>query len=230
MSDNPSNNEPIEWNRGDPTRRCVAHKKDGEQCRRWAIRGGVVCQYHGGSAPQVLAKARENMALAADHNRSNVQRLADAAESEQVRLQASNSLIDRVLGRATTTVEIGPKEQAPWEELLGDVAHITRAQHEAMKRGEPMPPAPANPRALPPADADIVDAEVVDAPVPHSERDPRGADGARQGDMPGHRPSWAEDAPTRPPSRELVTLEQAAAEVAQANRAARVSQTRRKRR
>lgn len=223
MSDNPSNNEPIEWKRGDPTRRCVAHKKDGEQCRRWAIRGGVVCQYHGGSAPQVLAKARENMALAADHNRANVQRLADAAESEQVRLQASNSLIDRVLGRPTTTVEIGPKEQAPWEELLGDVAHITRAQHEAMKRGEPMPPASANPRALPPSDADIVDAEVVNAPASHPERVGERADRPNV-------PDWAEPPPAAPPSRELVTLEDAAAEVAAANRAARVSQTRRKRR
>jgi hypothetical protein len=212
-TDNPTNSEPIEWKRGDPTRRCVAHKKDGEQCRRWAIRGGVVCQYHGGSAPQVLAKARENMALAADHNRSNVQRLADAAESEQVRLQASNSLIDRVLGRPTTMVEIGPKEQAPWEELLGDVAHITRAQHEAMKRGDY---APAAQPALP-APAAVVDAEVVDAPVSHAERVGERADGPPV-------PDWAEPPPAAPSSRELVTLEDAAAEVAAANRRAGVSQ------
>lgn len=216
-TDNPTNNEPIEWNRGDPTRRCVAHKKDGEQCRRWAIRGGVVCQYHGGSAPQVLAKARENMALAADHNRSNVQRLADAAESEQVRLQASNSLIDRVLGRATTTVEVGPKQPEPWEELLGDVAHVTRAQHEAMKRGEYIPaPQPA----LPPRAEDIVDAEVVeDTPERVGER----------ADRPNV-PDWAEPPPAAPPSRELMTLEDAAAEVAASNRAAGVNHRRHKRR
>jgi hypothetical protein len=117
-------------------RRCLSHRKNGAQCRNWAIRGGVVCRYHGGSAPQVLAKAQENIALAADHNRSNVQRLADEADSEQVRLQASNTLIDRALGKPTTTVELGPKTREPYEDILanlGGVGFITREESRARR-------------------------------------------------------------------------------------------------
>lgn len=41
------------------TTRCVAHKRDGERCKNASIKGGTVCRYHGGSAPQVQRSARE---------------------------------------------------------------------------------------------------------------------------------------------------------------------------
>jgi hypothetical protein len=37
----------------DGERRCSAHNRSGEQCRKWAIKGGSVCGTHGGSTPQV---------------------------------------------------------------------------------------------------------------------------------------------------------------------------------
>ncbi|EHB55708.1 hypothetical protein MycrhDRAFT_2902 [Mycolicibacterium rhodesiae JS60] len=181
--------------------------------------GGNVCRSHGGNAPQVKAKAQRRLQQAAD---ALVQRLLgmalDGDTPDHVALAAIRDALDRAGLGAKQAVEV-EVTKAPYEELLSDVLHVTRAQHEAMKRGEPMPPAPASPRALPPAD-DIVDAEVVeDTPERVGER----ADGPNV-------PDWAEPPPTAPPSRELVTLEQAASEVAAANRAARVSQTRRKRR
>jgi hypothetical protein len=39
-------------------RRCSAHRRDGEPCRNWAIRGGTVCRMHGGAAKQVRHQAR----------------------------------------------------------------------------------------------------------------------------------------------------------------------------
>lgn len=42
----------------DHPRRCTAHRRDGTRCRRWAIRGGVVCPAHGGSAPHVRRAGR----------------------------------------------------------------------------------------------------------------------------------------------------------------------------
>jgi hypothetical protein len=49
----------------DHPRRCVAHTHHGTPCRRYAARGANVCRVHGGAAPQVVAKARERLALAA---------------------------------------------------------------------------------------------------------------------------------------------------------------------
>ena len=33
--------------------RCKATNRWGEQCRKWAMKGSVVCNKHGGAAPQV---------------------------------------------------------------------------------------------------------------------------------------------------------------------------------
>jgi hypothetical protein len=191
--------------------------------------GSNVCRSHGGAAPQVKAKAQRRLQQAAD---ALVQRLLgmalDGDTADHVALAAIRDALDRAGLGAKQAVEV-EVTKAPYEELLGDVFHVTRAQHEAMKHGEPLSPAP--PRALhspPDSDSAVIDAEVVeppaeDAPVRHP-------DAAVGGAETGSVPSWAEPPSAAPPSRELVTLEQAAAEVAQANRAARVSQTRRKRR
>lgn len=51
-------------------RRCSARSKTtGKTCTRPAIRGGMVCRYHGGAAPQVQAKARERLADLIDPDR-----------------------------------------------------------------------------------------------------------------------------------------------------------------
>lgn len=236
MSDNPSTTGRVVkyseewWATRTPevrARRCHVTKKDGDQCGKVAMDGQRVCGTHGGRAPQAKAAARRRLDEAADRMARELLKIATTSESESVKLSAVRDALDRAGLKPPTQVEVGPKAPEPWEEVLGDVAHITRAQHEAMKRGEPMPPAPANPRALPPADAEIVDAEVVDAevvdaPVSPAERVGGGADRPPV-------PDWAEPPPAAPPSRELVTLEEAAAEVAAANRAARVTKARRRR-
>lgn len=43
------------------TRQCTAHTSRGTRCRRPAMHGTTVCQSHGGRAPQVRAKARQNV-------------------------------------------------------------------------------------------------------------------------------------------------------------------------
>jgi hypothetical protein len=42
---------------GGQLHRCRARRTDGQPCGCWSIRGGYVCRVHGGSAPQVRAKA-----------------------------------------------------------------------------------------------------------------------------------------------------------------------------
>ena len=76
---------------------------------------------------------------------------------------------------------------------------ITKAQHEAIKRGEAFTPAPAEPLALPPADESWTPRS---CPTHRMPPDSTGAtrDGADRAANP--RPDFAE--PSGPPSRELV--------------------------
>lgn len=46
--------------------RCKATNRWGEQCHKWAMKGSVVCNKHGGAAPQVRRKAQERILMAQD--------------------------------------------------------------------------------------------------------------------------------------------------------------------
>lgn len=134
-----SNAIPIErFDRGNPARRCTARKKNGEQCRKWAIKGGSVCTHHGGRAPQTKAKARQRIEDAADPMAVLLIKIAmDENAPYAVRLAAIRDVLDRAGLGAKQAMEIGVELQ-PWEELLRDVtfdgvARITRAEHEALK-------------------------------------------------------------------------------------------------
>lgn len=53
--------------------RCTATAKStGERCQKDAIKGGTVCHLHGGSAPQVKAKAQERLDRMADEVTADV--------------------------------------------------------------------------------------------------------------------------------------------------------------
>lgn len=206
-------------------KRCSARStRTGEPCKRPAMLGGNVCYHHGGNAPQVKAKAQRRLQQAAD---ALVQRLLgmalDGDTPDHVALAAIRDALDRAGLGAKQAVEVEVAVQ-PWQELMGDVAKLTKAQHDAIYHPERVAP----PAALPPAEdaLEIVDAELVpdphDVPPDSTEATPDAADRAER-----RRPAFAE--PTEPPSRDLVPLEDATSDAARANRAARVVQVRRKR-
>lgn len=87
-------------------RRCTAHVVGTKRrCRAYAIKGGTVCVYHGGSAPQVRAAAQRVLLAAVDPALAELVTLARSAESESVRLQAVRDILDRVGLGATTKIE-----------------------------------------------------------------------------------------------------------------------------
>jgi hypothetical protein len=127
--------------------RCKAHRKNGNQCLRPALRGTTVCFRHGGAAPQVKSAARARLENAADRMARTLLGIADSAESEAVKLAAVKDALDRAgLGaKSEVTVEL-----KPWERLMGDiagVATISREQHRANQLGS------------------VIDAEIVDPPT-----------------------------------------------------------------
>ena len=108
--------------RRDP-RRCTATNRAGAPCGKFSMRGGTVCAMHGGRSPQALARAAEAVALAelrlrnlAPRAVSELESLVTGASSEQVRLQAANSLVDRSVGRATERIQVAAQVvvKRPW--------------------------------------------------------------------------------------------------------------------
>lgn len=91
--------------------RCQAHTSSGKPCKRWAIVGGFVCPFHGGSAPQVRAAANRRLLALAPRAVQVIADLLEHAESEPVRLKAATELLDRGIGKAVdVTLDITPQE------------------------------------------------------------------------------------------------------------------------
>jgi hypothetical protein len=66
----------------------------------------------------------------------------DDGVSESIALAAVNGILDRGDLGAKQAMEVDVK--APWEELLGDVMQITRAQHEVPRTLPTLRTAPAH--------------------------------------------------------------------------------------
>lgn len=153
----------------DPLKRrnpqCTAKsKRSGERCQRPAMNGTNVCRNHGGAAPQVRAKAQRRLQAAADNLAKQLLHMATGAESETVKLAAIRDALDRAGLKAQTTVDV-QVSTAPWQELMGGIAPMTRAESRAARglpTGEPSTPEPSRPVAVRmPGTEDVVDAEVV---------------------------------------------------------------------
>lgn len=194
---NNANSPTWEQRQGHP-RLCTARRRgDGKPCGRYAIRGGNVCGSHGGHAPQVRRKAKQRMDFAKDMMLLRAFKgIPEPAPTPTPRRAT------RPAGPPTQPAPQRPAEPPAEPPESGDVAHITKAQHEAMKRGEPLP--------------------AQGAPVAQPRSPVSGARGPRV-------PTWALPPPAGP-TRTLVTEEEALAATAAANRAAGVYQKRRKRR
>lgn len=196
-------------------RRCHARNGKGDQCSKVAMEAQRVCGTHGGRAPAAKLAAQRRLDEASDRMVKQLLGIAESAESEAVKLAAVKDVLDRAMGKATTTVEVGPKTVQPWEEVMADVVGLERITRAESRARQGLPPDP--PRALPASEPmEVVDTELVGDP----EHGPRGRTrGDRPDDLTGPDASRS-GPPSCLPGRELATLEDATADTAQANRAA----------
>jgi hypothetical protein len=219
----PSAARPIEggrdWSKAKhPERRCAAHRKNGDQCKRAARLGTTVCDAHGARAPQVRRKAQQRLMEASDRMAKALIDIATSAESEPTRLAAVRDVLDRVGVSAKSTVEVDVAVK-PYQRIIANINGVrtgSRAEYRERRGLPPLPP-PDNPDA----DDRVIDAEVVDDDEPPA--------------LPPARPAAGRTARRRPESRDTpepslygeqkpppVTGEAAVEAAAAANRAAGV--------
>jgi hypothetical protein len=110
--------------------RCNGTLQSGRRCRREAIDGSVVCEIHGGLAPQVRRRAAERVLLSADEAIQVIRSfISDPNAPAGVRLKAAQDIADRA-GLAAVQIHqiIGVKED-PLERFfnnMGPDAWLTR--------------------------------------------------------------------------------------------------------
>ncbi|CDQ43189.1 hypothetical protein [Mycolicibacterium neoaurum] len=108
-------------------RRCTATNAKGNRCRKIAIMGSSVCRNHGGSARQVVTKARVRVEMASNRLMGKLIEVAfDDTKPAAVQLDAIKDSLNRAGLKPREQVEVGPITAA--EEIFSDIFTGTRAE------------------------------------------------------------------------------------------------------
>jgi hypothetical protein len=93
--------------------KCRAHTTgnygDKRPCRNWAIKGGTVCRYHGGAAPQVKAAAQKRLNELLMPAIERLGELADQNEHLPSALGAVNTILNHTKGKPGENKNKGAK-------------------------------------------------------------------------------------------------------------------------
>jgi hypothetical protein len=94
--------------------RCNGTRPNGGRCRREAEDGAVVCDQHGGAAPQVRRRAAERLIMTADQAAQSLVKMMEDTEAPfGVRAKIAQDLLDRAGLIATQVHQIIPTTEDP---------------------------------------------------------------------------------------------------------------------
>jgi hypothetical protein len=94
--------------------RCNGTRPGGGRCKREAEPGAVVCDQHGGAAPQVRRRAAERLIMTADQAAQSLVRMMEDTEVPfGVRAKIAQDLLDRAGLIATQVHQIIPTTEDP---------------------------------------------------------------------------------------------------------------------
>jgi len=103
----------------DDSRRCTAmahHTK--QRCKKAAILGGVVCQTHGGGAPQVKKAARERLNDLIDPAINELGRRVEDRDNPALALRAAQDILDRAGYKSPAQIDLHTTVGQAEEETL----------------------------------------------------------------------------------------------------------------
>ena len=96
------------------------------------MNGTSVCRNHGGAAPQVKAKARVRLEMAADRMAKELLGIATNDKvPAYVKLEGIKTALDRAGVGAKQAVEVEVRPSKPWEDILSGIAGGPRAESRA---------------------------------------------------------------------------------------------------
>ncbi|OBJ61279.1 hypothetical protein [Mycobacterium sp. 1423905.2] len=105
-----------------PERRCAAHKRNGEQCRKFAIHGSTVCRTHGGATRHIRNKARIRIENASDRLVSKLIEFAfDDTKPPDTQLRAIRDALDRSGLKPPAEVVLSQAESKPFEQVFDSI-------------------------------------------------------------------------------------------------------------
>jgi hypothetical protein len=87
--------------------RCTAHSgRTGAPCKKWAIKGGTVCQTHGGGAPQVKQAAMARLRALQEPAIDALDWLLKERSFPSATMSAIRDVLDRTEGKAPESMDL----------------------------------------------------------------------------------------------------------------------------
>ena len=102
---------------------CTAHNRQGNTCGNPPIRGGTVCKFHGGAAPQVIKSARRRLDDLVDPAITELRTIIDDISTPAaVRLAAIRDVLDRAGYKSPIQVEVISRDtlEREYERLVAE--------------------------------------------------------------------------------------------------------------